>query len=281
MDSLVTVPVGDLRFDVRVGGPEDGPAVVLLHGFPQSSSSWRPLTRLLHAAGVRTVAPDQRGYSPGARPAEVADYRLAEVTGDVVGLCAALGLGPVYLVGHDWGAIVAWAVAARHPELVRSLIAVSVPHPAVFADAIAHDPLQRETSAYMAMLEQEETADLLLAEDAAALRLGFGTDVPADLIERHLEVVSRPGAMTAALNWYRARHGDWPQVPAVRVPTTFVWGAADVAVTESAARACSDRVTGDYTFEALDGIGHWVPEQAPEVLAAHVLRRIGNSVRPD
>ncbi|MGW0246610.1 alpha/beta fold hydrolase [Nocardia goodfellowii] len=274
----VQVGVGDLTFDVQVDGPDSPPsaqtAALLLHGFPQSAASWRAVGRRLSASGISSYAPNQRGYSPGARPTKVGDYRLPALISDVIGLCDALELDTVHLVGHDWGAIVAWAVAATHPARVSSLTAVSVPHPAAFDHAIRFHPEQREKSAYMAMLEAEGTAELLLAQDGAALRLGFGAAVAQPIAETHIRLLSQPGAMTAALNWYRAKGTDWEGVPAVRVPTTFVWGTDDLAVTSAAADRCAEYVEGPYEFVALPGISHWVPEEVPSRLSAAIVHRI-------
>jgi len=125
-----------LVFDVRDTGPPDGTPVLLLHGFPQDSRSWDAVSPLLHARGYRTIAPDQRGYSPGARPRPRRAYRASELTGDIVELIEVAGLGPVHLVGHDWGAAVAWGLAAARPDLLRSLTALSVPHPAAFVQSL-------------------------------------------------------------------------------------------------------------------------------------------------
>src|SRR6266536_4294082 len=122
-----------MEFTVDVGGPVDGPAVVLLHGFPQNRSMWTGVTPALHAAGLRTVAPDQRGYSPEVRPSDVDAYRVAELAGDVLSIMDSHGIGWAHLVGHDWGAIVGWWLAARHPARVRAYTAVSIPHPRALA----------------------------------------------------------------------------------------------------------------------------------------------------
>jgi pimeloyl-ACP methyl ester carboxylesterase len=273
------VDVGDLTFDVRVDGPEDGRPVLLLHGFPETSLSWASVTPLLTNAGLRTYAPDQLGYSPGARPDEVAAYstpNLAQVTAD---LMTALGVDRADVVGHDWGANVAWALAGWHPDRVRSLTAVSVPHPAAYTVAYRTDPEQKERSGYIRLFWQQGKAEeVLLADDARRLRRmlsgGEGdSGVPAEAIEQYVSVLSAPGALTAALNWYRAMSsGD--RVDPVSVPTTYVWSDGDVAIGRTAAEACANYVTGDYRFVELPGITHWIPEQAPDQLATAILDRV-------
>ncbi|MGH9165227.1 MAG: alpha/beta fold hydrolase, partial [Acidimicrobiales bacterium] len=129
----VEIAFGDLVFSALAAGPHDGRLVLLLHGFPQTSAAWRPLLSALALAGHRAVAFDQRGYSPGARPPAVADYAVDHLVADVVGVADTMGAGGFDVVGHDWGAAVAWGVAAAHPGRVRTLTAVSVPHPVAFA----------------------------------------------------------------------------------------------------------------------------------------------------
>jgi pimeloyl-ACP methyl ester carboxylesterase len=278
---LLCVDVGDLTFDVRADGPDDGRPVLLLHGFPQTSLSWAAVTPLLAKAGLRTYAPDQLGYSPGARPAEVGAYavpNLAQVTCD---LLTSLGLPRVDVVGHDWGANVAWALAAWHADRVRSLTAVSVPHPSAFTAAWRTDPEQQERSAYIRLFWQAGKAEeVLLAEGARRLRRMLGaeseTGVPAESVEEYVAVLSAPGALTAALNWYRAMNSG-PPVDPVDVPTTYVWSDGDVAIGRTAADGCDAHVTGDYRFVELSGITHWIPEQAPEQLAAAILHRIAST----
>jgi pimeloyl-ACP methyl ester carboxylesterase len=279
---LLRVDVGDLTFDVRVDGPEDGRPVLLLHGFPQTSASWAAVTPLLTQAGLRTYAPDQLGYSPGARPAEVEAYsvqNLAQVTAD---LMTALEIPVADVVGHDWGANVAWVLAAWHSDRVRSLTAVSVPHPAAYTAAFRMDPEQKERSAYIRLFWQPGKAEeVLLADDARRLRrmlLGTAgeTGVSPEAVDEYVAVLSAPGALTAALNWYRAMTSD-TRVEKVAVPTTYVWSDGDVAIGRTAADACAEFVSGEYRFVELAGVTHWVPEQAPEELAAAILDRIASA----
>src|SRR3954447_2210600 len=279
---IISADVGDLTFDVRADGPEDGRPVLLLHGFPETSLSWASVTPLLAQAGLRTYAPDQMGYSPGARPEEVGAYstpNLAQVTAD---LMTALDIPRADVVGHDWGANVAWALAAWHDDRVRSLTAVSVPHPAAYTVAYRTDPEQKERSGDIRLFWQPGKAeDVLLADDARGLRrMLWGSEgdsgIPAEAIEQYVSVLSAPGALTAALNWYRAMSSD-DRVDPVAVPTTYVWSDGDVAIGRTAAEACANYVTGDYRLVELPGVTHWIPEQAPEQLADAILDRISST----
>jgi pimeloyl-ACP methyl ester carboxylesterase len=273
---LLRVDVGDLTFDVRADGPDDGRPVLLLHGFPETSLSWAAVTPLLTAAGLRTYAPDQLGYSPGARPAEVGAYSMANLAQVTCDLLTALDLPRVDVVGHDWGANVAWTLAAWHSDRIRSLTAVSVPHPSAFTAAWRGDPEQQERSSYIRLFWQAGKAEeVLLADDARRLRRMLG-GLSSEAVDQYVAVLSAPGALTAALNWYRAMGSDTAVEP-VAVPTTYVWSDGDVAIGRTAAEGCAAHVTGDYRFVGLPGVTHWVPEQAPEALATAILARIAST----
>lgn len=270
-----TVTHDGLTFDVREAGPADGTPVLLLHGFPQSARSWtQVVAHLLEAsAGLRLVAPDQRGYSPGARPAEVAAYATGTLAADVLGLADALGLGRFHLVGHDWGAAVAWTVAAHHPARLRSLTALSVPHLAAFGRALAEDPEQQSLSSYIGVFRRDGAEELLLGDGARRLREMYAGQVAADDVDAYVALMAG-GAMGPALHWYRAMGRDLRDLPPVRVPTTFVWGEADQATARASATWCADHVDADYRLVALAGAGHWTPDQQPEVVAREVLARV-------
>ncbi|MET7879929.1 alpha/beta fold hydrolase [Micromonospora profundi] len=268
-----------LTFEVRTGGPPDGAPVLLLHGFPQHSGEWDEVAPVLHTAGLRTYALDQRGYSPGARPEAVADYRIPELVADAVAVLDALGLDAVHLVGHDWGAVVAWALAAEHPERVRTLTAVSVPHPAAMAHALGNDTEQKARSSYIALFRQPGKAEkVLLAFNATALRKMLGGVGDAPRVDRYADPMREPGALTAALNWYRAMsRADLTAVGPVAVPTTYVWSDRDIAIGRTAAEACAANVTGDYRFVPLPGVTHWIPDAAPGPLAEAILARVAGT----
>ena len=269
------IPLGDLTFDVSTGGPEGGPPVLLLHGFPENARMWDGVVPALHEAGLRTYAPDQRGYSPGARPTDVPAYAMDRLVGDVVGLLDALELPAVHLVGHDWGSIVGWHVAGRHPDRVLSWTAVAVPHPSAYAYALKHDRRQKLKSSYILAFQLPVVPEkVLLAGNAAVLRKMFDP-LPGPARETFVRPMTEPGALTAALNWYRAMGRHRPaRLGPVTVPTTYVWGGKDVAVGRAAAEACARNVTGEFEFVELPDVSHWVPEQEPDTVARLILARV-------
>lgn len=261
-------------FDLSVAG--EGEPILLLHGFPQGRASWTGVAPSLAAAGYRVIAPDQRGYSPGARPVGRDNYRIDALVEDVLGLLDVLGLPSVHFVGHDWGATVSWFIAARHPERVRSLTAASVPHLAAFGRALAADADQRERSAYFGLFRSAKAERVMLEDDARRLRAWFPPAVPRHLVEHYLETARQPGVFTAQLNYYRAMSRDFAKLGPVAVPTTYLWGERDLALRRAGAELCGEYVTGDYRFVELSGVGHWIPEVAPEAVVSETLARIAS-----
>jgi pimeloyl-ACP methyl ester carboxylesterase len=265
-----------LTFDVLDAGPSDGEPVVLLHGFPQDSSAWSRMAPALHQHGLRTLALDQRGYSPMARPRGRAHYRLRETTADVLALLDAAGLDSAHVVGHDWGGLVAWALGAWHPDRVRTLTALSVPHPAAMAKAVLTSD-QGVRSFYVGLFQVPVLPErVLLAGGGAVLRTMLRRGgLPDDLAEHYAARMQEPGALSAALGWYRALpwNGTDP-VGRVRVPTLHVWSTGDRFLGRAATEATAQYVEGPYRLEILDGVPHWIPELAPdrvaELVAAHV-----------
>ncbi|WP_228988745.1 alpha/beta fold hydrolase [Streptomyces sp. DH8] len=262
-----------LVFDVVDQGPLDGEIVVLLHGFPQTAVSWGVLAPLLHARGYRTLAPDQRGYSPGARPRGRFAYRMSQLVEDVVALIGtAVPRGrKVHVVGHDWGAAVAWTLAAARPDVVATLTALSIPHPAAFMRAL-FTSRQFLKSWYMFAFQVPWLPELLIGRvDPAASprltgRLAAGQE-PERLV-RDVEHLVTSGALTPALNWYRAMPFSTPdQLKKVAVPTLFVNSDSDPAVGRAGAAHTRGLVTGPYTLHTLTGVGHWIPEQAAHEVA--------------
>jgi pimeloyl-ACP methyl ester carboxylesterase len=273
-DQHIEVKARGLAFDVFVGGPADGEPVLLLHGFPQDHREFDLLLPRLHEAGLRTYALDQRGYSPGARPAEVSGYRITEPVADAVAVLDALGVGAAHVIGHDWGAQVGWMLAALHPERVRTLTAVSVPHPKAIRLAMRVRPSQRARFAYFALFRSPIAERVLLAGGLRMMLRPIGDRAALYIDPMRVE----PGRLTGALNWYRGLAGkQMAGVGVITVPTTYVWSDRDGAVARTAALRTRDWVEADYQFVVLRGVSHWVPEQAPDALADAALGRIAGA----
>jgi len=274
MARLTEFSRGSLTFDVIDTGPIDGVPVVLLHGFPQRAASWRTVSERLHAAGLRTYAVDQRGYSPRARPRSRFGYRTTELIADIAELITQIGQ-PVHLVGHDWGAIVAWGVAGQHPELIGSLTAVSVPHPAAFMRSMVTST-QGIKSYYMAMFQLPFLPELLLSRPATARRFLRGGGMTAEMVEEYFASIVDDGALRGGIGYYRSlplsRPGDISRK--ISVPTTFVWSDRDAFLGRKGAETCGRWVIGNYRFEIIEGATHWLPDRNADELARLITERV-------
>ncbi len=269
-----------LTFTAYVAGTAGGPLVLLLHGFPESRHSWREALPALAAAGYRAVAPDQRGYSPGARPdpADLSNYAFDRLVGDAIEIVAAAGYDGkrFHLVGHDWGGQVSWGVAGKHPERLASLTILSRPHPSAFRRALLmEDGDQKHRSRHHRAFLDPGTGKLLLEENARRLRDGlFGQGVPQAALEEHLSVLGNPEALEAALAWYRANQGLAADIGTIKVPTLYIWGDADATVGPDAAYGTGEFVGAAYAMEVLPSVGHFVMDQAPakatDLILAHL-----------
>ena len=277
--------VGDFIFDVRAAGPVDGEGVLLLHGFPQTSIEWEAQLLALGNAGYRAVAPNQRGYSPLARPSDEASYALPLLVQDILDLADALGFETFHVVGHDWGASVAWALASNAPERLNSLTAISVPHLDAFA-LTRNDPesCQYSASSYMDFFVQPNSQDILLANDGAQLRAIYN-GLPESHIEDYMSVLTQPGALKAGLDWYRANLSDdnTETLGLITPPTLYIWSTGDTALCEDGAYLTGDYVSGPYRFEVIEDVDHWVPENAADRVSEVLLEHLGTypaQVRP-
>lgn len=264
---------GRYTFDVIDSGPLDGTPVVLLHGFPQRAASWNEVAKHLNERGLRTYAPDQRGYSPGARPRTRWGYRGSQLRQDIVALINEIGR-PVHLVGHDWGAGVAWAVAGSTPELISSYTAVSVPHPGAFIKSMVRSK-QLLLSWYMLLFQIPFVVELLLSRRSIAKALRHA-GMTAEMVTIYRKDIVEYGALSGGLGWYRGlpftRNSEFTSN--VSVPTTMVWSDNDVALGRKGVDLTRDYVTGPYELEVYEGLTHWIPDEAPERLAASILKRI-------
>lgn len=262
-----TVRSGDLAVNVADFGPTDGPAVLMIHGWPDTARLWRNQIPALAEQGYRVMAPDLRGMGRSGRPAGIDGYRVTAVVADMRAILDDAGVDRAHVVAHDWGASVGWALAILAPHRVRSLTALSVGHPNAFAAA---GLAQLRDSWYMLLFQFEGIAEeWLSAGDWAAFRRFTGGHPET---ENWIENLSAEGALTASLNWYRAnvhprRLVEPPSpLPACQVPTMGVWSSGDFALGEKQMTDSAGFVGTGWRYERIDGASHWIPLDAPERL---------------
>ncbi len=271
-----------LVFECDAAGELDAPLVLLLHGFPQTSYTWRHQLPALAEAGFLAVAPNQRGYSPGARPEGAAHYATELLVADAIGIADALGRPRFHLVGHDWGGQLAWLLAANHPHRVETLTVLSRPHPRAFAEAMKSDAQQAHRSRHHRAFQDLDSARLLLEDDARRLRRSFQDQGVADAdIEAYLSRLASEEALDAALNWYRSAGTSTlalvgANVGNIEVPTLYLWGDEDATVGRAAAEATADCVDADYRMHVVEGAGHFLTDQQAEVVTRELLTALGS-----
>ena len=275
------VQANGLRFRTMADGPASGEMVVLLHGFPEGAESWSKQVDALARSGALAVAPDMRGYGLSDAPGSVEDYRLDKLVEDVAGIIKAFGRSSAHVAGHDWGAMVAWYFAGLHPEMTKTLTVLSVGHPAALAEAAAHDPDQKERSRYVGLFLIEGKAESVLAEDDhRRLRAMLASSLPPGAVEHFVRSLSRPGRLTAGLNYYRAnlsREHAWTDLRrdiTVTAPTVMLWGDQDPALGRLQAENTAEHMTGDYRLEVLEGAGHWLQFERPDEVGRSLVNSI-------
>jgi pimeloyl-ACP methyl ester carboxylesterase len=270
------IETNGIRLHVAEAGPEDGPLVILLHGFPEFWYGWRKQIPALAGAGLRVMAPDQRGYNLSDRPRGAAAYNLDELAADVIGLMEAVGRERAAVVGHDFGGAVAWWLANTHPERVERLAILNVPHHTAFRRQLRDNPNQRRKSRYMAFFQLPVLSETTMRLGGIRLfkltsRRGAFT---AEDLARYREAWAQPGAWTAMLNWYRAvfRHRPTtrPASRRITVPTLVIWGLHDPVFVRALAQQSVD-MCDDGRLIRLDDAGHWVQHEEPERVNAALI----------
>jgi pimeloyl-ACP methyl ester carboxylesterase len=267
------IALDDVTLEVEDTGA--GTPVLLLHGWPDAANVWRHQVPALAADHYRVLAPDLRGFGGSSRPAEVEAYVAPRMVGDVIGLLDHLSIERAHLVGHDWGAAISWMTAALVPDRVASVTALSVGHPAAFRSAGWG---QREKSWYMLLFQFPGVAERWLSADGFRnLRQWSGHPDIDPVVER----LAEPGALAASLNLYRAILPPASlvepslELPPVQAPAMGIWSSGDLALTEEAMTGSAAHVAGPWRYERLDGVGHWLQLEAPEVVNALLLDFLG------
>ncbi len=279
----VHVDVGELRLHCAVAGPEDGPLVVLLHGFPEFWWSWRHQIPALATAGYRVVAPDMRGYNLSDKPYGVSSYRIEKLVGDVAGLIRALGRERAHVVGHDWGAIVAWEFAMRRPEMTDRLAVLNVPHPREMVKGLRR-AAQLRKSWYIFAFQLPGVPERLIARnDFEFLRRTFKGYPRAD-VDKYVEAARRARNLNGPINYYRAAmqatlRGRAPAYRPIPSSTLVIWGEDDAFLGKEMAHP-DVRWVPDVRVEMLPGASHWVQLDAPNEVNALLLGHLGAPTAP-
>lgn len=275
-----------VNLHVVMAGPQEGPLVILLHGFPEFWYGWRKQITALAEAGYHVWAPDQRGYNRSDKPAGVDAYHIDALARDIIGLIEASGREQVCLVGHDWGAAVAWWVAGKHPQYIKKLAILNVPHPAVMRRTVLEDEEQRKKSWYIFFfqlpwlpersLSANDYTNLVRALKGSSRRGTFS----AEDIAAYKQAWSQPGAVSSMLNWYRAavrNQGQAAELGRIRPPTLMIWGANDIALSRTMAQPSIDLCdAGRLVF--LEEASHWVQHEEPETVNRLLLEFFGDAL---
>lgn len=273
---LTTFTNDGLTFDVIDEGPFDGPVIIALHGFPEAATMWEEVIPQLTNAGFRVLAPNQRGYSPGARPTGVKNYTLPKLAADVIALADQADVAKFHVLGHDWGAAVAWQLAGKHSSRVATASILSVPHPRAFLGAIPRGQILH--SWYMFVFQIPKLPEWLFTVNAGRPFSQFSKKwmrVSDRLTEHTRHFFDQPGAATASLNWYRAMRYSSPRGPGrIQIPTLYVWSTKDAALGRKAAEGTVKYVDAPYRFEVFEGVSHWIAEERPNETTALVLQHI-------
>lgn len=279
------MPTNGLRLHTVQAGPQEGPLVILLHGFPEFWYGWRAQIGPLAAAGFRVLAPDQRGYNLSDKPGYLTAYRVDVLARDVIGLIQAAGREKATLVGHDWGGVVAWWLALHHPDYLERLVILNAPHPSVMAHTLLTSPNQVFRSLYALFFQIPRLPEALLRNNDWELHVRAlhntsrpGTFTPAD-VEQYRRAWWRKGAITSMLNWYRANFRYRPDLPAhpyVQAPTLILWGARDFALSEQLVRPSADYCL-QKRLVVFEGATHWVQHEEAERVNQLLLGFLQNS----
>ncbi|ANU07123.1 alpha/beta fold hydrolase [Paraurantiacibacter namhicola] len=273
-DGIYQLEANGLVFRTRTFGMQnDGPAIVMLHGHPESSIMWQSLADRAAAEGYRVIAFDQRGYSPGARPEGVDAYMADNQVADVMAMADAAGFEDFHLVGHDWGAIIAWSTAMLHPDRISSLNILSLPHPHTLTATLVDD-----TPAYIRLFSLPWVPEtMLLFNDLSGYRDLYTEQSEVETAE-YVGIFSEPGASTATLNWYRAIRESLQVLserePGICMPTVFIYGDEEFWVTPDYLAQQRELVRAPYEEIELKG-GHWIMQMHPEAISEAVLGNFG------
>ena len=264
-----------LTFTCRVGGMKNnGDMVILLHGFPETSRMWYDLIKILSINNYRVVAPDQRGYSRGARPLKVSDYKINKLTQDVINLADAFNTNRFHLIGHDWGAAVGWVLSSTNKDKIISYSALSVPHLDAFSDAISNNRIQKKKSYYMKLFRIKYLAEFYFKIFNYHNLKTLWRSSKKKEIESYLSVFSQKNALQATLNWYRATNlKSTRKIGNIFIPVLMIYGKRDIAIAEKAVDETINHIKAPYTLKKINST-HWIIQDSFDLVSNYLLNHL-------
>ena len=274
-ESFADISVDELTFTCRISGMENtGDAVILLHGFPETSRMYYDLIPVLVSEGYKVVAPDQRGYSPGARPPKISDYSIDKLSQDVIDIADAFQFEKFHLIGHDWGSAVGWVTVAFHSDRVISWTALSVPHLDAFFEAMNNNPEQQRKSQYIIFFKKAIFPELYFKIFGYKYLKDIWGKSSEPEIEKYLEVFKKKGALKSSLNWYRANmNNENKRIGDITTPTLIIYGLKDMAIGEKSVDESEKYLKGDYNIEKLES-GHWLIQESFEAVSKSIMQHL-------
>ena len=275
-DSFADVKTNDFTFTCRVGGMEnDKETIFLLHGFPETSRMWNDFIKLLDKEGYRIIAPDQRGYSKGARPSKVSDYSINKLSQDIINIANEFNIDKFHLVGHDWGSAVGWYIASNFTDRLITWSALSVPHLDAFFYSMKNDKVQIKKSEYIKFFNKPILPELYFKIFSYKNLRNIWRKSSESEITSYLETFKQKRALKSALNWYRANFKDYESVVIgdIYIPTLIIYGMNDMAIDVKSVDNSDKFLKGRYKIEKLDS-GHWLIQESFEEVSKSIIEHI-------
>ena len=274
--SKKTIEANGLKFDCRISGEGNKKPILLLHGWPETSHMWEPLIEVLAAEGYFCIAPDQRGFSPGARPKGKKNYQIEILAKDALAIADHFGFQQFQLIGHDWGAAIGYQVCLLEPTRVIKYVSMAVPHLQAFGSALNHDPEQKKMSRYMKTFQIPWLPEARLHHKDSKMLKAIWTASSPEQVKEYMTILGTKEGIKASLNYYRANYKPLRKVaakggfPKSKVPNLFIWGKNDPAIGRVAAEANNDFIDADKKFVEVDA-GHWLVQEAFVVVKKEIL----------
>jgi len=276
-ENFANVFINKLIFTCRIDGLENtGKTVILLHGFPETSRMWYKLIKILSSNNYRVIAPNQRGYSKGARPLKVNDYKINKLCQDVLNIANAFNADKFHLIGHDWGAAIGWLLSSLSKDRILSYTALSVPHLDAFSDAILNDKIQKKKSCYIKLFRLKFFPELYFKIFEYKNLKSLWSSSDKNEIQSYISVFSKKNAIKASLNWYRAINlRGTRKIGNIYVPTLMIYGINDIAIGEKAVDETKEYIKASYTLKKIKS-SHWLIQDSFDIVSREILSHLKN-----